>query len=105
LKEVNSFLRSYDALHQLVGAWVVLQVQDPTVVYTWRLQAERAMIAAGKSGLTDMQVRDFVDRFMPAYRAFLPALYAKGPPQSDEHGPVLCVRVREDRTPCDARSM
>ena len=26
-----------------------------------------------------VQVKDFVDRYMPAYQAFLPRLYAEGP--------------------------
>ena len=64
-------------------------------VYAWRLQAETAMRAAGRPGLSDAQVADFVARFMPAYEAYLPMLYSKGP-QRRERGqgrevPVLKV--------------
>ena len=46
-------------------------------VFKWRLQAEEGMRASGKSGMSDDQIADFVDRFMPAYKAYLPTLYAK----------------------------
>jgi D-glycerate 3-kinase len=37
-------------------------------VYSWRLQAEHAMKAAnGGSGMSDDEVRRFVDRYMPVY--------------------------------------
>lgn len=55
-----------------VDAWVVVKVGDPEWVFNWRLQAEVEMRAAGKPGLTDEQVKDFVSRFMPAYKAYLP---------------------------------
>jgi hypothetical protein len=35
------------------------------------------MRASGKTGMTDEQIADFVNRFMPAYRAYLPRLYQK----------------------------
>lgn len=34
------------------------------------------MRAAGKPALSPTQVRDFVDRFMPAYQTYLGSLYA-----------------------------
>jgi D-glycerate 3-kinase len=35
------------------------------------------MRASGKTGMTDEQIADFVNRFMPAYKAYLPHLYQK----------------------------
>ena len=35
------------------------------------------MRASGKPGMTEEQVASFVSRFMPAYKAYLPGLYAK----------------------------
>lgn len=46
-------------------------------VFKWRLQAEERMRASGKPGMTDAQIADFVARFMPAYKAYLPGLYSK----------------------------
>jgi hypothetical protein len=39
-----------------MSAWVVLGVDDPGNVGAWRLEAERAMAAAGRPGMTDEQV-------------------------------------------------
>lgn len=61
-----------------VDAWVVVKVGDPEWVFKWRLQAEVQMRAAGKPGLTDEQVADFVARFMPAYKAYLPVRGGSG---------------------------
>lgn len=46
-------------------------------VFKWRLQAEEGMRASGKPGMSDAQIADFVARFMPAYKAYLPVLYSK----------------------------
>ena len=77
LPGVNALLEGYqETWHALMDAWVVLGVDDPRIVHTWRLQAERAMAAAGRPGMTDDQVADFVNRYMPSYHAYLPQLYA-----------------------------
>jgi pantothenate kinase-related protein Tda10 len=73
LPAVNEALRTYAAaIESRCDAWVVVRVGDPNWVFKWRLQAEVEMRAAGKPGLTDEQVADFVARFMPAYKAYLP---------------------------------
>ncbi len=73
LPAVNAALRTYPAaIESRVDAWVSVRVGDPTWVFSWRLQAEVEMRAAGKPGLSDEQVADFVARFMPAYKAYLP---------------------------------
>jgi len=99
LPEVNNFLEAYSAWHDQLDAWVVLALQDPSIVYTWRLQAEQAMAKAGRPGMSDEQVADFVSRYMPAYHAFCPGLYAA----ADEDGafgkPTLLVQVDETRGP------
>ena len=69
----------YDALSALVDAWIVVEVADAEWVRAWRLQAERQTRAEGRPALSDDEVSDFVDRFMPAYVAYLPGLYARGP--------------------------
>ena len=34
---------------------------------------------------TVVQVQDFVNRYMPAYQAYLPGMYAKGPSTAESH--------------------
>ena len=73
LGAVNAALRTYEAaMESRVDAWVVVRVAEPNWVFDWRLQAEVEMRKSGKPGLSDAQVADFVSRFMPAYKAYLP---------------------------------
>ena len=78
-------------------AWIVVKVADPQWVFKWRLQAEVEMRASGKPGLTDAQVADFVDRFMPAYKAYLPGLYSAGP-AGKQGAPRLVLEIDSSRT-------
>jgi len=61
-------------------------------VFAWRLQAEHRMRDSGKTGMTDEQVADFVSRYIPAYTAYLPGLYAKGPTTA-KAGRTLTIQV------------
>lgn len=90
IMQINQFLQEYQSLHHIFDCWMVLAVQDVSIVYQWRLQAEQQMRALGKPSLSDEQVQDFVARFMPAYQCYLPALYAEGPERRDGV-PVLKV--------------
>lgn len=84
LEIVNKNLHAYyDAWNKYIKAWVVIKIKDPSCVYQWRLQAEQAMRADGKPGLSDEEVADFVSRYLPAYNAYLPTLYKEGPHGSD----------------------
>ena len=98
LEEINAKLAAYEsAWHALMDAWVVLGMEDPKVVYTWRLQAEHAMKEAGRPGMTDAQVADFVTRYMPAYEAYLPGLYAAAEGSGVGGSPTFLAWVDEGR--------
>ncbi|KAF8058124.1 hypothetical protein HT031_005784 [Scenedesmus sp. PABB004] len=80
LAEVDAALAAYgDAWDALVDSWLVIRIADPQWVFGWRLQAEQRMRAAGKPGMSDEGIADFVSRYIPAYTAYLPGLYARGP--------------------------
>ncbi|WZZ07425.1 hypothetical protein YC2023_093346 [Brassica napus] len=86
LETVNKNLEAYyDAWDKYINAWVIIKIKDPSYVYRWRLQAEIAMRQAGKAGMSDDEVNDFVSRYLPAYKAYLPTLYAEGPSGSDPY--------------------
>jgi D-glycerate 3-kinase len=126
LVPINARLATdYLQLHEAMDAWVVVEVESPTTVYAWREQAEANMRAAGKPAMTPAQVRwdslrlrlsprhmhefllsalcvcfkvkDFVDRYMPAYAAYLEGLYQHGPAVSK--GPVLSFQIDHGRNP------
>ncbi|XP_057540585.1 D-glycerate 3-kinase, chloroplastic isoform X3 [Amaranthus tricolor] len=99
LEIVNNNLRAYyDAWDKYIDAWVVIKITDPSCVYQWRLQAEQAMRADGKSGMTDEEVFDFVSRYLPAYKAYLPTLYKEGPSGCNPKR-TLVVEIDEGRNP------
>ena len=54
---INRRLQTYvDQWDVFVDAWLVIKVSNPAFVFTWRQQAESAMKAAGKAGMSDEQV-------------------------------------------------
>ncbi|KAJ8452020.1 hypothetical protein Cgig2_016601 [Carnegiea gigantea] len=99
LETVNENLQAYyDAWDKFVKAWIVIKIKDPNCVYQWRLQAEQAMRADGKPGMSDEEVLDFVSRYLPAYNAYLPTLYSEGPNGSDPNR-TLVIEIDEGRNP------
>ncbi|GBG59596.1 Glycerate 3-kinase (GlyK) [Chara braunii] len=95
LGKVNEYLKDYhEAWHKHIDSWMVIEVQDPNWVFNWRLEAEVMMRASGKDGMTDEQVEDFVSRYIPAYKAYLPPLYSKGPRGST---PLQLLRIAIDQ--------
>ena len=82
-----------------MDCWVVLRIADSSVVTGWRTEAERAMRDAGRPGMSDEEVANFVSAYLPAYDAYLPSLYGAcaGP---GVHGkPTYSVEVGGDRGP------
>ncbi|XP_031505494.1 D-glycerate 3-kinase, chloroplastic isoform X2 [Nymphaea colorata] len=103
LDVVNSNLEAYyDAWDKFVDSWIVIKIKNPECVYQWRLEAEVAMRAAGKPGMSDQEVLDFVSRYMPAYKAYLPTLYSEGPRGADKNH-LLVVEIDEYRNPVVAQ--
>ncbi len=99
LPPVDKFLESYKKEWDAsVDAWLVVRVDDPGHAHAWRAEAEVAMAAAGRPAMTPAEVSTFVDRFMPAYRAYLPGLYKNGPTTAAP-GKLLVVAVDEARAP------
>lgn len=101
LDTVNSFLKGYkNAWDRFVDSWLVIKVADPSFSHQWRLQAEKRMRDAGRTAMTDEEVAVFVDRFMPAYKCYLPGLYTKGPTTACK-GKLLILQVDENREPLE----
>ncbi|KAB1218609.1 D-glycerate 3-kinase, chloroplastic [Morella rubra] len=99
LETVNRNLEAYyDTWDKFIKSWIVIKINDPSCVYQWRLQAEIAMREAGKPGMSDEEVKDFVSRYLPAYKAYLPTLYSEGPNGSDPKH-LLVIEIDEGRNP------
>jgi D-glycerate 3-kinase len=74
LQYVNEKLEEYSQIWDRFDALVWLNARDISFVYAWRLQQEHAMRAALGRGMTDDQVKGFVDGYMPAYELYIDGL-------------------------------
>ncbi|GLD95162.1 hypothetical protein PINS_up003787 [Pythium insidiosum] len=107
MKPINAALAQYERIYKLMDALVIMKVANAEWVYKWREQQEGHLRAAQRPALSPEQVRDFVDRFMPTYKAYLAGLYAI--PGSVEYRqyqssaiddkPRLILEINEERCP------
>ncbi|KAG9301164.1 hypothetical protein G9A89_012547 [Geosiphon pyriformis] len=75
LVAINRYLAKYETdWYPFLDTFIHMDPLDINYVYEWRLQQEHTMRAKGLEGMTDEQVKDFVDRYMPAYELYLPGL-------------------------------
>ncbi|KAJ4988181.1 d-glycerate 3-kinase [Stagonosporopsis vannaccii] len=77
LLDVNENLKRYcDAFMgpQHFDFFVHIDTSDLRNVYTWRLEQEHKMIQVKGSGMSDEQVRAFIDGYMPSYEVYLDTL-------------------------------
>jgi D-glycerate 3-kinase len=77
LLQVNDNLKRYcDAFMgpQHFDFFIHIDTDDLRNVYTWRLQQEHKMIEVKGSGMSDEQVKAFVDGYMPSYELYLDTL-------------------------------
>ena len=100
LPAVNAALRddAYGDLHALLDDWIVVRVRDTRWVRSWRLEAEQQARSEGRPTLTDAEVADFVNRFLPAYDLYAGAMYRRGPWRGG-------TDLTRDSLPCDEGSV
>lgn len=92
-RDMNAKLHDYLPLWKLLDSLIVLYPQDYRLSLTWRKQAEHKMIAAGKSGMSDAQIEDFVNYF---WCTLHPELFI--PPLLQPPTPVdLVIEINCDR--------
>lgn len=72
--DVNESLKRYDAITDQLDAFVHIDAEDPQYVYRWRLQQEEGLRLKKGSGMTDEEVRIFVDGYYPAYELYTKTL-------------------------------
>lgn len=71
---INDALKAYDRLTAQLDAFIHIDAEDPLFVYKWRLEQEADLRASRGSGMTDDQVRHFVDGYYPAYELYTDTL-------------------------------
>jgi len=73
-RDMNEKLHDYLPLWQRLDSLIVLYPQDYRLSLEWRKQAEHQMKASGKTGMTDLQIEEFVNYF---WKALHPELFIK----------------------------
>lgn len=71
-RDMNEQLKNYLPLWEKLDNLIVLYPTDYRYSLRWRQQAEQEMIAAGKSGMSNTQIKDFVNYF---WRSLHPDLF------------------------------
>ena len=103
--DMNNQLKSYLPLWEKLDSLIVLYPTDYRYSLTWRKQAERQMIAAGKSGMTDSEIEEFVNYF---WRSLHPELFINPLIQSSSVDLVIEINADHSfgkfRSPTSLRS-
>ncbi|KAJ3016289.1 UNVERIFIED_CONTAM: hypothetical protein HDU68_012284 [Siphonaria sp. JEL0065] len=74
---VQNHLAKLDVLHKSIDSFVHICAEDIGFVYDWRQQQEdymRETLGNPSAGLSTIELRDFISRFMPQYLIGLPEL-------------------------------
>lgn len=71
---VNHALGDYQRLTERFDALIHIDAEETRYVYEWRLEQERALRKARGTGMTDRQVKAFVDGYYPAYELYTDGL-------------------------------
>jgi D-glycerate 3-kinase len=79
LRAPNEYLEAYRAWHDRLDAFVHMHVDSLDTVVRWRVDSERARRERGEPSLSDGDARDYIERFMPAYRLWISQLRAHPP--------------------------
>jgi len=94
LRAPNGYLAAYSAWTRKLDAFVHLDVESLETIVRWRVDSERARRERGETALADADAHDYIARFLPAYRIYVPQLRAH-PPCDD----IRSFLLGEDRTP------
>jgi D-glycerate 3-kinase len=76
VQDINTALESYNQLTDQLDALIHIDAQDLQYVYKWRLEQEVDLRKKRGAGMTDEQVKNFIDGYYPAYELFTETLRA-----------------------------
>ncbi|MBD2301839.1 glycerate kinase [Nostoc sp. FACHB-190] len=93
-RDMNQQLSNYLPLWDCLDSLILLYPTDYRSSLEWRKQAEQQMVAAGKSGMSDSQIEEFVNYF---WRSLHPELFLKPMLRSPSVADVV-IEICPDRT-------
>lgn len=80
LLQLNTYLSDFSTIYEPFTCMIQVEPDDYEHVFKWRLQQEHAMKAKnGGKGMTDEQVRVFVERYMPGYELWREGIWGDRP--------------------------
>lgn len=94
-REINQRLLEYLSLWDQLDRLILLHPTDYRLSQQWRQQAERQMVASGKSGMTDREIHEFVEYF---WQALHPDLFIS-PLIHDPAHVDLVIEINADHAP------
>lgn len=74
VRAINEALKEYDEISSQLDGLIHIDAEDPLYVYEWRLEQEHNLIKAKGSGMTDEQVKTFIDGYYPSYELYVDGL-------------------------------
>jgi D-glycerate 3-kinase len=96
-RDMNARLQDYVPLWERLDRLMMLYPVDYRLSVQWRRQAEHDMIAAGKSGMTDSEIDEFVKYF---WKSLHPELFIK-PLTRNPRTVDLVIEINPDHSPGD----
>ncbi|MEG4392964.1 glycerate kinase [Microcoleus sp. BROC3] len=93
-RDMNAKLHDYLPLWNRLDRLMVLYPQDYRLSQVWRNQAEREMMAAGKSGMSEAEINRFVEYF---WKALHPELFIKSMVEGGDRVDLV-IEILGDRT-------
>ncbi|MBT4762836.1 MAG: hypothetical protein HOO06_14175 [Bdellovibrionaceae bacterium] len=72
--EINDFLPQYKKWEKYFDAFIHLYVENTKYIIDWRIEAEEKMKASGSDGMSLKEVENYIKKFTPAYKIYVPQL-------------------------------
>jgi D-glycerate 3-kinase len=94
LSPVNDALGPYHAWTEALSGFLMLDTPALETIVRWRIGAEEARRARGEPALSDADARDYIERFLPVYRVYVPPLRERAPSARSRR-----IVLGEDRLP------
>ncbi|TEY83148.1 hypothetical protein BOTCAL_0025g00070 [Botryotinia calthae] len=98
---INQKLKDYDIITDTFDIFIHIDALDTQYVYQWRQEQEQVLRREKGTGMTDEQVKTFVDGYYPAYELYLDGvrrgIFSGGKLGEDWEGRQLRLVVGKDR--------
>ncbi len=105
LEPANRALAQYQDWADRLDAMMLLRARALEDIVHWRVDAERARREKGEPALSEQESRDYIERFIPAYATWGPALWDAGVRGKGSALPICFAEtLGRDRLPTSDRS-